>query len=239
MAPHDLVRLLNDYFTPMTRIILEYQGTLDKYIGDAVMALWGAPVAFEDHALKACAAALAMQAAMEPLAQDWQARGLPTLRTRMGLHSGPVVAGNIGSTELFNFTAIGDTVNLASRLEGVNKVYGTGILLSDSTYQRVAAEMLAREVDLVRVKGRGQPVAIYELLGPLQEGAIIEWLEIFRAGREAYLRRDWEEAVKNFQAVLRLKPEDGPAQVFLHRCREFQHQPPPPDWQGVHVLESK
>lgn len=239
MAPHDLVRLLNEYFTPMTRIILEHQGTVDKYIGDAVMALWGAPVPFDDHALRACDAALAMQAAMGPLAQDWQTRGLPPLKTRMGLHSGPVIAGNIGSTEQFNYTAMGDTVNLASRLEGVNKIYGTGVLLSGATYRQVAEVMLAREVDLVRVMGRGQPVAIYELLGRRQEGGPPAWLEIFGAGREAYLRQDWEGAAKRFQEVLRLKPEDGPARVFLDRSRKFQKQPPPEDWQGVHVLESK
>ncbi len=239
MPPKDLVRLLNEFFTPMTRIILERQGTMDKYIGDALMALWGAPVPFADHALQACQAALAMQAGMGPLQQEWQARGLPRLRARLGLHSGSVIAGNIGSQELFNYTAIGDTVNLASRLEGANKIYGTSILLSDATCRLVAEALLVRELDLVQVKGRGQPVAIYELLGGREEGYRPEWLEIFAAGREAYQRQDWGEALQHFQAVLRLKPDDQPAAVFLERCHKFAQQPPPPDWQGVYILESK
>jgi len=238
MPPHDLVQLLNAYFTPMTRIILEHRGTMDKYIGDAIMALWGAPVHFRGHALQACEAALDMQAAMEELQKEWRSLGWPPLRARLGLHSGPVIAGNIGSLELFNYTAIGDTVNLAARLEGVNKVYGTGILLSDSTCRQVQGAMLVREVDLIQVKGREQPVTIYELLGR-QGGDRPEWLEIFAAGREAYQRQDWQEALGHFQTVLRLKPDDQAAVVFLGRCLNFQQQPPPPDWQGVYVLESK
>ena len=239
MPPHDLVLLLNAYFTPMTRIILAHQGTMDKYIGDAIMALWGAPVHLPGHARLACEAALEMQAAMSSLQQEWQAQGWPPLKARLGIHSGPVIAGNIGSRELFNYTAIGDTVNLASRLEGVNKVYGTSILLSDSTCRQVKEAMLVREVDLIQVKGREQPVAIYELLGRREQGIRPEWLEIFAAGREAYQRREWDEAQGHFQAVLRLKPEDRVAAVFLARCRHFQEQPPPPDWQGVYILESK
>lgn len=237
MPPHDLVQLLNEYFTPMTRIILEHQGTMDKYIGDAIMALWGAPVHLRDHALKACEAALDMRAAMEELQKVWRSHGWPPLKARLGLHSGPVVAGNIGSLELFNYTAIGDTVNLASRLEGANKVYGTTILISDSTCRQVEGIMV-REVDLIQVKGREQPVAIYELLGR-QVDERPEWLEIFAAGREAYKRQDWEEAQDRFQSVLRLQPGDRPAQIFLERCRRFKEQPPPPDWQGVYILESK
>ncbi|MBI4795191.1 MAG: adenylate/guanylate cyclase domain-containing protein [Deltaproteobacteria bacterium] len=239
IPPHDLVQVLNEYFTPMTRIILEHRGTMDKYIGDALMALWGAPVHFSDHALHACAAALEMQAGMEELQREWLSQGLPPLRARLGFHSGPVIAGNIGSLELFNYTAIGDTVNLASRLEGANKVYGTTILLSDSTCRLVEEVMLVREVDLIQVKGREQPVTIYELLGRRHGGGRPEWLEIFAAGREAYKRQDWQEALGHFQTVLRLKPDDQAAVVFLGRCLHFQQQPPPPDWQGVYVLESK
>jgi len=239
MRPHDLVSLLNAYFTPMTRIVLEHLGTLDKYIGDALMALWGAPVHFSGHALKACEAALAMQAAVQGLQREWQNRGWPPLYPRLGVHSGPVIAGNIGSQELFNYTAIGDTVNLAARLEGANKVYGTNILLSGSTYRRVKEVMLARELDLIQVKGREQPVAVYELLGRLGEGGKWEWLLPFEAGREAYRRQAWEEAMDRFQAVLGLKPDDRPAQVFLERCRRFRQEPPPHDWQGIYTLESK
>jgi adenylate cyclase len=239
MRPHDLVSLLNAYFTPMTRIVLEHLGTMDKYIGDALMALWGAPVHFSGHALKACEAALAMQAAVQGLRREWENRGWPPLIPRLGLHSGPVIAGNIGSLELFNYTAIGDTVNLAARLEGANKVYGTDILISDATCRRVEEAMLVRELDLIQVKGREQPVTVYELLGRRGHGGTPEWLHLFAAGREAYRRQVWEAAADHFQRVLRLKPDDRPAQVFLERCRKFGQEPPPLDWQGIFALEGK
>lgn len=239
MRPHELVSLLNAYFTPMTRIVLEHLGTMDKYIGDALMALWGAPVHFSGHALKACEAALAMHDAVQGLRREWENRGWPPLIPRLGLHSGPVIAGNIGSLELFNYTAIGDAVNLAARLEGVNKVYGTNILISDSTCRRVEGVMLVRDLDLIQVKGREQPVAVYELLGRRGAGGTPEWLHLFEAGREAYRKQAWEAAADHFQRVLRLKPDDGPAQVFLERCRKFRLEPPPPGWQGIYALESK
>jgi adenylate cyclase len=239
MPPQALIKLLNDYFSPMTQIIMAYQGTLDKYIGDAIMALWGAPVPLPDHALRACGAALEMEKTMTELQKDWQAQGLPPLGARLGLHSGSVVAGNVGSRERFNYTVLGDTVNLASRLEGVNKVYGTRILLSDSTCQHVKDHLLVRELDLVQVKGRGQPVTIYELLGPYPPEGPYPWLDYFAAGLEAYRRREWEEAAQAFNEVLRLKPNDRPTQVFLGRCRFFAVAPPPLDWRGVFVLEAK
>jgi adenylate cyclase len=136
MPPQSLIKLLNDYFTPMTQVIMAYQGTLDKYIGDALMALWGAPVPLADHALRACRAAIDMEQTMTELQAAWQAQGLPNLMARIGLHTGPVVAGNVGSRDRFNYTVLGDTVNLASRLEGVNKAYGTRILLSEETAGR-------------------------------------------------------------------------------------------------------
>jgi adenylate cyclase len=239
MQPHALIKLLNDYFSPMTQIILRYQGTLDKYIGDAIMALWGAPVPLDDHALRACRAALEMEKTMAELQEDWRIQGLPPLVARIGVHSGSVVAGNVGSRERFNYTALGDTVNLASRLEGVNKVYGTRILLSDDTRRYLQDRFLVRELDRVQVKGRGQPVTIYELIGnSLPEGSY-PWLDYFAAGLQAYRSRQWEEASQAFNEVLRLKPQDRPTQVFLGRCRFFSAAPPPADWQGVFVLNAK
>jgi adenylate cyclase len=239
MPPQALIKLLNDYFSPMTQIIMAYQGTLDKYIGDAIMALWGAPVPLADHALRACWAALEMEKTMTELQKEWQIEGLPPLMARIGVHSGSVVAGNVGSRERFNYTVLGDTVNLASRLEGVNKVYGTRILLSDNTYRHVKDRLLVRELDLVQVKGRGQPVTIYELLGPHPPEGRDPWLDYFAAGLQAYRQRDWEEASQAFGEVLQLKPEDRPTQVFLGRCRFFAVAPPPLGWQGVFVLEGK
>jgi adenylate cyclase len=239
MAPKDLIHLLNEYFTAMTQIILSQRGTLDKFIGDAIMAQWGAPIPLADHARRACEAALQMQAAMRGLQQQWLNQGLPLLQARIGIHSGPVVAGNVGSRERFNYTVMGDAVNLASRLEGVNKYYDTEILVSETTYHQVQDVFLVRELDQVQVKGRAQAVTIYELLDYLPAAGLPPWLESFAAGRAAYLERRWSQAESLFQETLQLKAEDGPARLYLQRCRNYRQEPPPPEWQGVHVLESK
>ena len=239
MPPQTLIKLLNDYFSPMTQIIMAYQGTLDKYIGDALMALWGAPVPLLDHALRACRAALEMEGAMEKLQREWQIQGIPPLGARIGIHSGPVVAGNVGSRERFNYTVLGDTVNLASRLEGVNKVYGTRILLSQETCHFIKDHLLVRELDQVQVRGRGQPVTIYELIGPYPPEGTYAWMDYFATGLQAYRGQQWDKASQAFGEVLRLKPDDRPTQVFLGRCRFFAVTPPATDWQGIFSLDAK
>jgi adenylate cyclase len=239
MPPQTLIKLLNDYFTPMTQIIMAYRGTLDKYIGDALMAQWGAPVPLADHALRACWAAIEMEKTMTELQMKWQAQGLPALVERLGLHTGPVVAGNVGSRERFNYTVLGDTVMLASLLEEVNKEYGTRILLSEETCQRVKDQLLVRELDLVQVRGRGQPLVISELVGPYPPQGPPPWVEVFTAGLKAYRQCQWDEASQAFREVLHLKPGDPPAQVFLKRCLALAKTPPSPGWQGVFVLESR
>ncbi|MEJ2670784.1 MAG: adenylate/guanylate cyclase domain-containing protein [Deltaproteobacteria bacterium] len=238
MPPDDLIHLLNEYFSPLTQIILAHRGTLDKFIGDAIMAVWGAPLPLADHAGLACRAALQMRAAMADLQAGWLARGLPRLSARLGLHAGPLIAGNVGSRERFNYTVLGDTVNLASRLEGVNKLYGTDILLSEAVQRLVPGQFRMRKLDDIRVQGRLQPVTIYELLGEAAK-AEPEWLAGFAAGWQAYQAGDWDRAEGYFLEVLRLKPEDRPAQVFLGRVRNYREHPPGPDWQGVFSLESK
>lgn len=239
LAPEELIRLLNLYFSRLTAIILQYQGTLDKFIGDAIMAFWGAPLPLPRHAALACQAALAIRQDLETAAADWQRLGFPPLKVRIGLHTGPVIVGNVGSRERFDYTVIGDTVNLASRLEGVNKLYGTQILLSEATCHQVRDEFLVRELDLVRVKGRKQPVAIFELLGRLEERPHYPWLDAFAAALAAYRAADWHRAAGLFQEVLREKPADPPSCCFLQRLQHLSRQPPPAAWDGVYNLNSK
>jgi adenylate cyclase len=239
MPPRVLISLLNEYFAAMTGIILNHLGTLDKFIGDAIMGVWGAPVAMNDHSIRACKGAMEMQALMPQLQSSWKQRGLPPLSARVGLHTGRVLAGNVGSSERFSYTVMGDTVNVASRLEGLNKFYGTQILLSESTYEEAADQFLFREIDRVQVKGRRQPLTVFELLGPCSAESDVTWLEAFKAARAAYNTLDWSEAERYFQDVLRLKPGDRPAQVFLNRCRQYREQPPPDDWQGIFMLKEK
>ncbi|MBM4289458.1 MAG: adenylate/guanylate cyclase domain-containing protein [Deltaproteobacteria bacterium] len=239
LSPESLIHLLNEYFSTMTDIILTCRGTVDKFIGDAIMAFWGAPLPARDHALTACKAALAMQEALRPLQTAWQERGLPLLMARLGFHTGPAIVGNVGSRDRFNYTVMGDTVNLASRLEGVNKVYGTTILASETTYQQAADAFLFREVDQVRVKGRQQPVTIYELLGRREDQGRFPWLETFAAALRSYRQQQWDQASDLFREVLAQRPGDPPSLCFQRRLEHYQHHPPSPEWCGVYSLDSK
>lgn len=240
LAPEKVVGLLNDYLSRMTDIILAEEGTVDKFEGDAIMAFWGAPLPQEDQALRACRAALRQQAALAELNRHFAELGLPPLSMRIGLHSGEAVVGNLGSQKRFDYTAIGDSVNLASRLEGLNKFYGTAILASETTAQECGDGVLFREVDRVAVKGRETPVAVFQPLGlagdldPLEAARSQEFagaLELYRQGK-------FMEAGARFEKILAQNPEDAPARVFLERCRRFQGSPPP-EWDGVFRPEGK
>jgi adenylate cyclase len=165
LGPEELVKLLNEYLSAMTELIIEYKGTIDKYMGDAIMAFWGAPVPLEDHAYYACIASLAQMEYLTILQEQWKARGVPVIDIGIGLNSGPAVVGNMGSSHRMEYTCMGDTINLGSRLEGSNKMYGTNIIISEYTYEKVKDKVVARELDLVRVKGKTLPVRIYELIG--------------------------------------------------------------------------
>jgi adenylate cyclase len=238
-APKELIRLLNEYFSTMTEIILAHKGTVDKFIGDAIMAVWGAPLPIADHASLACEAALEMQAAMRVLQKSWESQGFPAISLRIGLHTGPVVAGNVGSKKHFNYTVMGDTVNLAARLERVNKSYGTEIMLSSATYRRLGNNFLGRELDLVQVHGRAQPVTVYELLSLMPPTGPPGWLPIFEAGRAAYQQGKFLEAASRFFEILELYCDDHPSSVFLKRCQQHLDKPVLAEWRGVHVLENK
>ncbi|MGH9812830.1 MAG: adenylate/guanylate cyclase domain-containing protein, partial [Candidatus Acidiferrales bacterium] len=307
-------------------------GTLDKYQGDAVMAFWGAPYEQDDHAVRACSAALDMSRRVDELRAQWRAAGKPDINIGVGASTGQVVVGNMGSRKRFNYTVLGDAVNLASRLEGVNKEYATRILVSESTYQqagdmlqlleqrlcqhykvtpeelqaadgreparearraavylvrrlklaslkelaeryaiagdgaeRAAAELeqqrtrskpldkflthasrslrplLFRQLDWIRVKGKQEPVAIYELMGEGGEadGGAARLLELYNTGLQAYRGQQWEVAASIFEEILRETPNDGPAGLMLDRCRHFRAEPPPADWDGVYEMKTK
>ncbi|MGA8073465.1 MAG: adenylate/guanylate cyclase domain-containing protein [Candidatus Acidiferrales bacterium] len=237
----ELAALLNSYLTEMTRIIFKNRGTLDKYIGDAVMAFWGAPFDEARHAERSCRAALDMMAKLRELQAGWKAAGRPVLEIGIGINSGIASVGNMGSQLRYGYTAMGDSVNLASRLEGLNKDFGTRILLSEFTFAQIAdAKFVARELDLIRVKGKLQPVKIYELLG--DDASAAEFAEMaaeFWKARVAYADRNWREALRCFETFLKRWPDDGPAKVFLERCKEHLAEEPPPDWDGVYEMQHK
>jgi len=237
----ELANLLNGYLTEMTGVIFKNRGLLDKYIGDAVMAFWGAPFEEPHHAEKACRAALDMLAKLREMQAEWKAAGRPVLEIGIGINSGIASAGNMGSKRRFAYTAIGDAVNLASRLEGLNKEFGTRIVLSEFTVGLFGdAKFVTRELDLIRVKGKLKPVRIYELLGnETSPEEIVAMAGEFSAARAAYIERNWAEAARRFEQFLQRWPNDGPAQVALARCKEFIAEPPPSDWDGVYEMRHK
>lgn len=236
-----LAALLNSYLTEMTQIVFTKQGTLDKYIGDAVMAFWGAPFEQANQADNAAYAALEMMARLASLRSEWTQRGQPLIDIGVGINTGVASVGNMGSELRYGYTALGDSVNLASRLEGLNKEYSTHIILSETTYIALRdAGFLVRELDLIRVKGKLLPVTIYELMGRRETaGNLGELAEIFTKGREAYKLREWAKAKRWFESVLSRWPDDGPARVFLGRCEEYLVDEPPADWEGIYVMKHK
>jgi len=240
----DLALFLNEYLLDMSQIVFKHQGTLDKYIGDAVMAFWGAPYEEPNHAIRSCQAALDMIERVRTLQKKWEAEGKPHLEIGIGLNTGVASVGRMGSSLRRGYTALGDAVNLTSRLEGMNKEYGTSILVSESCYKAAkSAEFVFRELDLIRVKGKLQPVTIYELVG--REGEIAhdpgtrELLERFAQARSLYCNRSWEQAQHAFETLLAKWPEDGPSRTYWKRCQEYLFEEPPHAWDGVFVMTSK
>jgi len=231
-----LVELLNEYLTAMTDIVLKYRGTLDKYIGDAIMAFYGAPVTREDHAFMACYTAVGMVEELKRLRERWSVRKLPQINMRIGIHMGEATVGNMGSAKRFDYTVMGDTVNLASRLEGLNKAYGTTILTTEDTACLVEKSFVLREIDMVQVVGRKRPVRIYELLATSSTSLPKQQEEAFSsyvAGLEAYRQQSWDNALELFQHSLTLWPQDGPSRTMVERCQIYQQASPPEEWDGV------
>lgn len=236
-----LADLLNGYLTEMTRIIFRHQGTLDKYIGDAVMAIWGAPFDEPNHAERCCLSAVSMLARLSELQVQWRAQDSPVLEIGIGINTGIASVGNMGSSLRHGYTALGDAVNLAARLEGLNKEYGTQILISEFTRRELRDDQfIFREIDFIRVKGKLQPVTIYEILGPrAKENGGEELVALFASAREAYKRRDWRAARSAWVTILQRWPDDGPSRVFLARCEEYIAEEPPAAWDGVYAMKHK
>ncbi len=242
LKPRQLVMLLNEYLSEMTEVILKYDGIIDKYEGDAIMAEFGAPVYYADHAIKACNAALEMQNRLKQLSRKWRREGRPQLTCRAGINTGNMIVGNMGSKKVFDYTVIGDEVNLAARLEGANKPFGTHIMISESTHEIVEDYMITRPLDWIRVKGKHRPVKVYELLDRKDSNSdlrLTNILPIYSTGIRYYETRKWSEAAECFRYCLRLNPEDGPSKLYLQRVMEFSKHPPAENWDGVYELQSK
>ena len=240
LDPRALSDLLNSYLTPMTNLVFKHKGTLDKYMGDAIMAFWGAPVHYPDHAKHACRCALAMLVKLRELQADYRAKGLPEIDIGIGLNTGEMSVGNMGSDTVRSYTVMGDAVNLGSRLEGINKQYGTRIIISEFTHKVVCDTFVCREVDWVKVKGKALPVRIFELVA---EGKIPaktqELLAHFAAGFAFYHEMKFAEAIREFSSALAIEPNDAPSQLYLERCQDYLSEPPPSDWDGVFTMTSK
>jgi adenylate cyclase len=241
LEPEVLAEHLGEYLEEMSRIVQQERGTVGRYIGDAILGFWGAPRPDAEHALDACRAALRSQARLGELRERWRAEGRPEFRSRIGVNTGRMVVGNMGSTSRLDYTVYGDDVNLASRLEGLNKFYGTAILIGENTRQLAGERVVVREVDRVAVKGKAQPVRVYELLG-LRGETTTELERLARdygAALELFRARRWDDAARALEALLAAVPGDGPSQALLERCRELAAAPPPPDWDGVRRMEEK
>ena len=241
-GPTEMIKILSEYFTRMSAEIFKQRGTLKEYVGDEIMAFFGAPIHHPDHAKRACEAALAMRDTRERLSEEWADTGRPVLHARTGINTGPMLLGNLGSEYRFAYGVLGDQVNLGSRLEGLNKQYKTNIIIGENTYAMVKDDFILRDMDLVRVVGKEQCVRVYELVGrlsdklsPEHEGA----LEAYAAGYDEYCLQHWPRAKAHFKKALSLRPGDGPSKTMLERCRFYEGAPPPEDWECVFEPKTK
>lgn len=239
LEPEDLTNFLNKFLTVMTHRIFDHQGTVDKYIGDAIMAIFGAPIPFEDHAVKGVEAALGMREELENTRKEWQNTLPATFDLKLGLNTGPMVVGNMGSDVRFDYTVLGDNVNLAARLEALTRQYGVGLLISESTRDPLGDDFLLREIDAVRVKGRKKPVRTFEVLAKVgTEKDTVELRQLiddFAQGLELYRARKWDEAQKIFNSL----GEDPASVVFSGRCDLLRDESPGEEWDGVWIMTTK
>ncbi len=241
LLPQGLVSLLNYYLSEMCEVIGKYEGTVDKFEGDAIIAFWGAPIPTEEHALLACKASLEMNREMVTIRENLRKNGKPEIYVRMGLNSGPMVVGNMGSRQRMDFTIMGDSVNIAARLEGANKFYGTNLMISEFTYEFVKDKVEVKELDLIRVIGKNEPIRIYELLALRGElsGDFQRGRDIFEEALRLYRKQKFQEAKNMFEKVFEFVPGDPSVNIFLKRCEDFIKTQPPHGWDGVFQLTSK
>ncbi len=237
LSPEELVNLLNDFLSEMTDIILSYAGTLDKYEGDAIIAFWNAPLDQPDHALRACRAALECQKRLEELRPVFAQKSGHELYMRVGLNSGPAVVGNMGSHSRFDYTAMGDTINMASRLEGACKHYSVPILVGDTTFQMAKDAIAAREVDLIRVVGKSKPERVYQILEEKSHASqdMQENVATFHQALDFYRNKRWDDALNLFRKI----KDDKLSAVYVSRIEQLKQNPPPGDWAGVYDLTQK
>ena len=241
LTPEELVQLLNEYLTAMCDIVSSYHGTIDKFEGDAIIAFWGAPLELPDHATVACHAAIDMQKRNEEMRKTLREQDRPMLYTRIGMSSGPVVVGNMGSADRMDYTMMGDVVNLAARLEGVNKFYQTFTMISQSTYELTKDDIDTRQLDGIRVVGKKEPISVFEVLerknqtSSEKSGVVEKYLKALKL----YEERNFADASKEFEKVLAIDPDDGPSKTYVKRCGVFLETPPEKDWDGVYTFTEK
>ena len=245
LTPEQLTQMLNEYLTPMTDIVFRHKGILDKYIGDAIMALFGAPLPLDNHPAAACHAALDMIDDLHTLRSRWKDEERPEFIQNMsigiGINSGPVSVGNMGSTARFDYTVIGDNVNLSSRLESTTKAYGVNIIISQNTYEQTGNVFLVRELDLIRVVGKKEPVTMYELISVLKgaEQSDIDNAAAFKSALALYRNRNFTGALEAFNAYKLNNTDDKTTDIYIQRCNSFMEVPPPDDWDWVYERRSK
>ncbi len=240
LDPKELSMLMNEFLTPLSRVVYKHRGTIDKYMGDCIMAFWGAPLPDGNHAKNAILAGIEMQLTLKNLQAHFKERGWPLIKIGVGINSGRVSVGNMGSEVRVAYTVMGDEVNLASRLEGITKQYGVGIIVGENTRNTVS-DFVYRELDHVRVKGKDKPIAIYEPLGLQSEidKSTLEELKLFHEMRRLYIKQNWEQAELQLMNLQRISPETELYEIYMDRIAHFRKSPPPSDWDGVFVFETK
>lgn len=234
--PEKLIKQFSLYFETLSQIITQSEGTIDKFIGDAMMAFWGAPLKVKNPCHNAAIAALKAQRAIDRLNQNWLKQYKPVLNTRIGIHHGSAIVGNFGSSDRLNYTAIGHTINMANRLEGINKIYGTKIIVSQTVYALLKDDFLFRYLDYVYIRGQSSPMMIHELLGEKTDTLTFDlstYEKTYQAGYNAYKARQWSQAIQAFRICLQLYPNDKASLVFIQRCEKFQIEDPPLNWEGI------